>query len=551
MGGLTTTLTGAGSRLWVGVSAGEASHRGGTLTIATQMDPVSAGAGPSRTPDPASYNEAFAPQYMGLAYDGLVTFDHSDGTAGTQLVPDLAVSLPRPTGGGVTYTFNIRPGLRYSDGRPVVAGDFRRAIERLFAVHSPGAPFFVELRGGPACARAPETCDLSGGISTDDARGTVRFHLLRPDPDFLFKLTVQEFAAPIPAGTPDHEPPGIAVPGTGPYRISDAGPRQVRFTRNRYFREWSHAAQPAGNPAQVVWRRMSSADAAVSSVQRGDADWFFGLIPPDRYRNLALTVPSQLHASPTYGVEFIPLNTHLAPFNDVRVRRAVNFAIDRGHIAKLYGGRAFARPLCQPLAPGLPGYRRYCPYTREPAASGTWSGPNLSRARALVAASGTRGETIDVWGSPDEGYVPPSVPRYVAALLRSLGYRVRLHMVPFASISPAMRRHFQLSVDGDWLAEYPAASAYLPQFFGCGGGTSNGYVCEPPVDRAMSDASRLELDAPRAADTAWAQIDRRLTDDALWVPTVSEHQIEVTSARLRNYEYNPVWGFLADQVWLR
>jgi peptide/nickel transport system substrate-binding protein len=300
-----------------------------------------------------------------------------------------------------------------------------------------------------------------------------------------------------------------------------------------------------------VWRIVPSADAAVDAVRRGDADWFFGLIPVDRYRRVALTTPGQLHASPTFGIEFVPLNTHLAPFDDVRVRRALNYAIDRHHIAQLYGGSEFASPSCQPLAPGLSGYRRYCPYTRSPARSGAWSAPDLSRARRLIAASGTRGERIDVWGTPDEGYIPPSVPPYVASVLRELGYRVRLHMVPLASISEAMRRHFQLSVDGDWLPEYPAPSAYLPQFFGCNGGTSNGYVCAPALDRQMSHASMLELAQPEAANELWTSIDRRLTDDAAWVPTVSEREVEVTSARLRNYQYNPVWGFLADQSWLR
>ena len=135
-------------------------------------------------------------------------------------------------------------------------------------------------------------------------------------------------------------------------------------------------------------------------------------------------------------------------------------------------------------------------------------------------------------------------------MLRRLGYRVTLHVVPFASISPAMRRGFQLSVDGDWVAEYPDPSAYLPQFFGCHGGTSNGYVCDPALDRAMGRASSLEVREPAATGRLWTQIDHRLTDDAAWVPTVDEREVEVTSPRLHNYQYHPVWGFLVDQSWL-
>jgi peptide/nickel transport system substrate-binding protein len=138
----------------------------------------------------------------------------------------------------------------------------------------------------------------------------------------------------------------------------------------------------------------------------------------------------------------------------------------------------------------------------------------------------------------------------VASALRSLGYRVHLHVVPFASIREPQRRNFQLSVDGDWLADYPDPSSYVPQFFACGGGTSNGYFCDPRLDRRMALPSRLEPRRPEAAMSAWASIDRELTDRAPWVPTVTEREVDVVSSRLRNYEYNPVRGFLVDQSWI-
>ena len=141
------------------------------------------------------------------------------------------------------------------------------------------------------------------------------------------------------------------------------------------------------------------------------------------------------------------------------------------------------------------------------------------------------------------------MPAYVAGVLRALGYRVRLHLVAFASITEAMRERFQLSVDGDWVAKYPDPSSYLPQFFGCG--TSNGYYCNPRLDRRMQQAALLELSDPPRASARWQSIDRQLTDAAIWVPTVNERQVDLVSRRLRNYEYNPVWGFLADQAWLR
>jgi peptide/nickel transport system substrate-binding protein len=155
-----------------------------------------------------------------------------------------------------------------------------------------------------------------------------------------------------------------------------------------------------------------------------------------------------------------------------------------------------------------------------------------------------------LWGV-GSAYVPRAVPGYVAGVLRSLGYRVHLHLIPFASTTAAMFRGLQLSTGGDWLANYPDPSSYVPQFFGCGGGNSNGYYCSRRLDRKMQNAELLELSDPAEASTRWESIDRELTDEPAWVPYVNEREVDLVSKRLRNYEFNPVWGFLADQSWLR
>ena len=109
----------------------------------------------------------------------------------------------------------------------------------------------------------------------------------------------------------------------------------------------------------------------------------------------------------------------------------------------------------------------------------------------------------------------------------------------------------QIYGDGNWIPQYPDPSSYLPSFFGCGGATSNGYYCNPAIDREMQRAELLEPTDPAKSAALWEAIDRQLTDAAEWVPTVASREVELTSDRLRNYEYNPVWGFLADQAWVR
>jgi peptide/nickel transport system substrate-binding protein len=129
--------------------------------------------------------------------------------------------------------------------------------------------------------------------------------------------------------------------------ITTVNDRQIRFARNPLFREWSHAAQPAGNPDSIVWQTSPSAQAAVRAIEQGRADWLDGQIPASEYRQLELQHPALLHANSLFGVEFIPMNTNPAPFNNLKVRQALNYAIDRAKIAQLYGGPSFATPTCR------------------------------------------------------------------------------------------------------------------------------------------------------------------------------------------------------------
>ena len=544
LGGRPAAVTAAAGTVWVGAGPGAEIHRGGTLVLASSSYPSSI--------DPAIYFQAPVPLFIGLAYDGLVTFAETSGPDGLRLVPDLALQVPTPTAGGTIYTFRLRPGIRYSDGRSVRASDFRRTFERLFRVNSLGLGDYAAIVGADACRRRPMSCDLSRGVVTDDRTGTVAFHLSRPDSDFLFKLADFGFSVPLPPGVPEHDTAYRALPGTGPYRITSANRGEIRFVRNPFFREWSHAAQPAGNPDTIVWRFSKSHERTIGWVEQGKADFSFDLIPPGELRSIRTQSPSQLHSNPMFAAEFLHLNTHAPPFDDIRVRRALNFAIDRRKIARMYGGSFVATPTCQPLVPGLLGYRRYCPYTRHPTGDGAYHGPDLARAKRLVAASGTRGERVDVWGASDEFVIPREETTYVAGVLRSLGYRAYVHLQRLGSITPGARRHHQMSTDGDWLPTYPAPSSYLPPFFSCDGGLGNGYACNPALDTLMERAQSLQLSDPRQAAALWTRVDHRATDLAYWVPTVTDRVVELVSKRVRNYQFQPAWGsFIADQAWLR
>lgn len=536
VGGGPTALASNGGKIWVATSA-PGRHRGGTL-ILLHTAPISI--------DPALQLDLFPLQSDGLTRDGLVTYNHASGPEGLRLVPDLALSLPTPSAAGTTYTFHLRPRIRYSNGEPLHAQDFRRALERLLSLRSPGAEYFAGIVGARACSA--DHCDLSAGVVPDEKAFTVTFHLTAPDPTFLQKLTIGGLATPVPAGTPAHAVRTRPIPGTGPYRIQAVSGKAIRYVRNPYFKEWSHAAQPNGNPDAIVMRFGFSPEQEVRAIERGQADWMADAIPARLILELQTRYASQLHSSPGTQTDFLHINTNAPPFNDPRVRQALNYAIDRRTVAGFYGGGDAASPTCQVLPPGIAGYRRYCPYSSHPTAQGKWISPDPATARRLVLASGTRGQPITIWAASDASGPVRAVVSYTVRVLDRLGYRARSHFVPssyFASAGPTEFRRMQMTAPA-WADDTPYN--FFATWFACAAAYNHRWFCDPLVDRTISRAQTLESTDPRTATRLWAGLDRKLVDRAAWVPLVNPRQVDLVSNRVHNYQHHAVLGVIVDQL---
>ena len=149
--------------------------------------------------------------------------------------------------------------------------------------------------------------------------------------------------------------------------------RDVTLVRNPYFHEWSHAARPDGYPDRIVFQahRRATRPGSPTSNKAPPTTCSTGC-RQDRLAEVQTRFASRLYITPTSGTTALILNTRMAPFTDVRVRRAINYAIDRAKIARLLGQDS--QPACQILPVGLPGYRPYCPYTIDPNPAGTWHG---------------------------------------------------------------------------------------------------------------------------------------------------------------------------------
>jgi YVTN family beta-propeller protein len=548
LGGSPRGMAVTGSGVWVAARAfAAASHRGGTLTAVGKWLPET---DPTQAYDPASTSS------LGTVYDGLVALRRAGGAAGLTLVPDLARTLPRPTDGGTTYTFTLRRGIRYSNGAPVRASDFRRGFERQLNLGiDPG--YYEGILGAQACKLHLRRCDLSPGIVVNDAARTVTFHLRQADPDFLYKLATL-FAVPAAPGAPPHRvvngPPFL--PGTGPYMISQYRPN-VSFTlvRNPYFRQWSYAAQPAGYPSVIRFQRVASPAEQQSAVIAGRAD-LTNIGPGDQ--SLATRYPTRVHPALTLATIYLFLNTRQPPFTSIKARQAVNYAIDRARMLQLFHlapGQGVTA--CQIFPAGFPAHQSYCPYTTGPK-DGGWHGPDVEKARRLTKDSGMTNTPVTLWFFKDLG--DRTVGSYLLHLLKDLGYRAKLHIVSleqmFTTINNS-RNKVQIGLVA-WGADFPTASTFFLPILSCRSLTmdpsnSANYAkfCDPHVDRLASEAQARQLTDPGAARRLWARVDRIITDQAPWAPVINEASTVFVSTRVGNYQESAQYGPLLSQMWVR
>jgi ABC-type transport system substrate-binding protein/streptogramin lyase len=546
-----------GSSVWVASGPlADPAHTGGTLTVASGILPgTGVGIDPSN-----EYLQSTTLRAERLVYDGLVSYHVTGGSAGLTVVPDLATAVPRPSDGGRTYAFTVRTGIRFSDGSPVRASDVRRGVLRSLTTSAfgSGPAGTVGIVGAEHCAPG-KSCDLSRGVVVNDATGSIVFHLYKPQPDFLFKLTY--FGAATVPGAPattSTKP----LPGTGPYRISSyVQGKTFVLTRNPYFRQWSFAAQPAGYPDTIRFLAIADGAAAIAAVRSGRADVLrlANTVPEPVSRTaidqLRQQVPAQLHTENPFQLDWLYFNQRVPPFDDVRVRQAVNYAVDRRVVADIFGGASVAVATCQMVPAGFPGYAPYCPYsTGAPAAP--YNGPDLARAQELVAASGTRGAAVTLVGR--DAPVSNATNAYVVGVLRSLGYAATLRKLTtdayFSEINGPPTDDWQMIQAPGWLADYPLTSDFYFNLFSCTGSVAPGILttrtCDPTLDSVAASAAAIEGSDPAAARATWARVDRAFTDEAHILPLVNELEETLVSARVGNYQSSPELGPLLSQLWV-
>jgi peptide/nickel transport system substrate-binding protein len=526
-----------------------ASHVGGTLKLLYQ--------GGLGTADPQINYTLQGWQIEQTTADGLVGFRKAQGTAAYTVVPDLAVAIPKPTNGGKTWVFKIRKGIKFSNGQVLKPTDVLATFQRIFKVHGPTASsFYGSIVGAAACLKTAATCTLKGGVIASNANSTVTFNLTKPDGEWLQQIAVP-LANIVPAATPPKDQGDKPVPGTGPYMIKSYDPNhEIVLVRNPYFKLWSKDAQPAGYPNEITERFDLTGEAEVTQVENGQGDWIGYSVPSDRLNEIASKYPKQVFLNQLTANWYVPMNTHLAPFNNLKARQAVNYAVDRAATVRLFGGANLGTPSCTILPAGFPGHVDYCPYTKNPGTK--WTAPDLAKAKALVKASGTAGQKVAIVVGNDA--LNKAIGTYLQSLLNQLGWKATVKVlsnnIQFTYIQNT-KNHVQISLT-QWYQDYPAASDFLNVLFGCGSynpGSDTSIniagFCDKKIQAQMDKAEALGATNPKAANVLWGQIDKQVTDASAAAVLFNPKNIDFVSKRVGNFTFSDQYYFLIDQAWVQ
>jgi len=521
----------ADGRVWVSVRprAPVEAAPGGTIRIETRDKLDSA--------DPALAYDPLSWAIVRASCAKLLDYPDAPGVAGARPAPELAEAMPRRSDGGRTYTFTIRRGFRFSppSGEPVTARSLKYTIERSLnpRMQSPAADLVGDLVGQSAYA-AGRARHISG-VRASGNKLTLR--LVEPSSNFLERIALSFFCA-VPEGTP-LDPEGLPkVPSAGPYYIASHVPdEQIVLRRNP-----NYGRSQAGAADELQIKLGVSPEKTAARIEDGTVDYTPITENPRLARQLqerygrggadAKADSPRYVVKPLGAVGYLAFNTSRPPFSSSRLRRAVNYALDRRSLARegLLTGLP-AQPADQYLPPTLPGYRdaRIYPQT-----------PDIARARRLA---GTRRRSVVLYTAGFKSHV--RFAEIVKANLRAIGIDVEVknHGERHWALIQRLDEPYDMAVAG-WISDYPDPVDVLDQLDGRtiteDGNLNTAHFDAPAYSRRL-DAAK-DLPSP-ARELALGKLDVDVARTAApWAAVANDQTHHFFSARIGCRRYNPLYG---------
>ncbi|EHK76596.1 ABC transporter periplasmic protein [Sinorhizobium meliloti CCNWSX0020] len=491
--------------------------QGGEMTV-TYKDDVS-------TLDPAIGYDWQNWSMIKSLFDGLM--DYVPGT--TELRPDLAESYEISEDGKI-FTFKLRKGVKFHNGRELTAQDVKYSIERVVnpATQSPGAGFFATIKGVEE-ASAGKGGELSG-ITVQDPH-TIRFELTRPDATFLHVMALN-FAHVVPKEEVEKHGAdfGKNPVGSGAFKLAEWTLGQ-RLVFERFTDYWNEGLPKLD---RITFEVGQEPVVALLRLQNGEIDVPGDGIPPAKFVEVTndpnfkdlIIRGGQLHTG------YVTMNVKMAPFDKVEVRKAVNMAINKDRILRIINGRAVAAN--QPLPPSMPGYAKdYAGYAYDP-----------EGAKKLLEQAGL-GD-----GFSTELYVmntdpQPRIAQAIQQDLKAIGITASIKSLAQANVIAAGGEENQAPMIWSggmaWIADFPDPSNFYGPILGCGGAVPGGWnwswYCNEELDKKAAEADAI-VDPAKAAEreALWRDIYLKIMEDAPWAPIFNEERFTIRSERIGGHD---------------
>lgn len=511
-------------------SGGGSGQKGGTLngTYASFPDYL----------DPALSYTAEGWTAMADVYIPLLTYKHANGEEGSEVVPGLAKEMPKISNGEKTYTLFLRPGLKYSDGRPVKASDFPFAVERMIKLNSGGSPFYVAaIEGAEKFAETKQ--GPIPGIKTNDKTGEIVINLEKPRGTFTNELGLM-FVAPLPQDTPIEDLSGNPPPGTGPYMITNSQPgKGWEYKRNPYWAKDNGKAMPEYPEGVVDDAKMTvirNDQTQIDDIEQGTFDWMQNPPPASRYAEVKEKFEgTQFRVEPTISTYYFWMNMEEPPFDDLKVRQAVNYAVDSAALERIYAGQIAGTH--QILPPGMPGYEQFDLYPY-----------NLAKAKEMIKEANPSDMDITVW--TDTESPNNEAGEYLNEVLKELGFNTTLKQINADNYFTVIGNATTPDLDAgwsDWFQDYPhpndffqpllAGESILP--------TNNGNFAkldDPAVNTKIAELGEKPLGPEQEA--AYKELDKEIMEMAPWAPygTRTLSTFVSDAIDLESVIFNPTFG---------
>ena len=452
-------------------------------------------------------------------FDGLM--DYVPGT--TELRPGLADSYD-VSDDGMTFTFHLRPGVTFHNGREMTAEDVKYSLDRVTnpVTQSPGAGFFTSIMGYDAMADGSAS-ELSGVEVVDPA--TVKITLSRPDATFLHVMALN-FASIVPKEAVEEWGTdfGKHPVGTGAYKLANwTIGQQLVFAKNTEY--WR-----AGVPYldQITFEVGQEPIVALLRLQKGEVDVPGDGIPPAKFEEV-MSNPAEKARVVEGGqlqTGYITLNVKTPPFDNLKVREAVNMAINKQRITQMINGRAI--PANQPLPPTMPGYSKdYKGYAFD-----------ADAAKALLAEAGFAD------GFSTELYVMntdpnPRIAQAIQQDLKAIGVSADIKSLAQANVieaGGAGKAPMIWSGGMAWIADFPDPSNFYGPILGCAGAGEGGWnwskFCDPEIDAEATKADSYTDPANPERLAMWSDVYEKVMEQAPWVPVFNEQRYTMKSERM-------------------